>query len=370
MMEKMGSYCVALITVLGMAAQVLAAPDARRGAEFFRTQMCVNCHAIEGQGGSTAPDLGRRFDRNYSPAGIAARMWDHAPVMWQAMTQQHIPLPKVSADQSADLFAFFYSVRYFEKPGEAERGKRVFHAKHCSECHSLTESTAAAPGLPVERWPSLADPVLLVERMWNHSDLMKGEMASRNVQWPQLTSQELDDMLVYLQNLPQTRNEKPAFSLPSGQDGAALFKEKGCADCHKGALALEYRLGDSTLTDVAAAMWNHNPQMQKPHPELTPGEMRQLLAYIWAKQFFYARGDAARGRKTFETKKCGSCHGDASSGAPALGKPADPYSAISMVAVLWKHGPAMLERMQERHIAWPQLTQTEMANLIAYLNSK
>jgi len=369
-MDKMGSFSIALIATLGLAAHVIAAPDARRGAEFFRTQMCVNCHAVEGQGGRTAPDLGRRFDRNYSPAGIAARMWDHAPVMWQVMAQQHIPLPKISTDQSADLFAFFYSVRYFEKPGEAERGKRVFNSKHCSECHSLAASGAAGPGLAVERWESLTDPVLLVERMWNHSDLMRGEMASRNIQWPQLTSQELDDMLVYLQNLPQTRGEKLAFSLPTSDDGAALFKEKGCADCHKGELALEYRLGDSTLTDVAAAMWNHNPQMQKPHPTLTADEMRRLLGYIWAKQFFYTRGDAARGRKTFEAKKCATCHADSSSGAPAFGKPAESYSAISMVAALWKHGPAMLERMQEKHIAWPQLTQADMANLIAYLNTR
>jgi cytochrome c2 len=369
-MSKMGRFSTALLATLAIAASLCAAPDARRGAEFFRTQLCVNCHGIEGQGGTTAPDLGRRFDRNYSPAGIAARMWDHAPVMWQAMAQQRIPLPAVSTDQSSDLFAFFYSVRYFEKPGEAERGKRAFQSKHCSECHSLQASAGSGPGLPVERWESLTDPLLLVDRMWDHSDLMKGEMASRHIAWPQLTSQELDDMLVYLQNLPQTRNEKLAFMLPSTDDGAALFKEKGCADCHKGALALEYRLADSTLTDVAAAMWNHNPQMQKPHPQVTADEMRRLLGYIWAKQFFYPHGDAGRGRKTFEAKKCASCHNDSASGAPALGKPSDPYSAISMVTVLWKHGPAMLERMQERHIEWPQLTQSEMANLIAYLNSR
>jgi cytochrome c2 len=357
---------------LGVPVCLLASgtvADARRGAEFFRTQLCVNCHSIQGEGAKNAPDLGRRFDRDYTPAGIASRMWDHAPVMWQAMTEQKIPLPKVTADQAADLFAFFYSVRYFEKPGEAERGKRLFQSKHCNECHSLTAS-GNGPGTPVERWQSLADPTVLVERMWNHSDLMKGEMATRKIQWPALSSQELDDLLVYLQNLPQTRGAKLEFSMPSGEGGEALFKEKGCVECHKGAQALEYRLGDSTLTDVAAAMWNHNPQMQKPHPELTLAEMRQILGYIWSKQFYYTRGDAGRGHKTFESKKCASCHNDASSGAPALGKPSEPYSAISMVAVLWRHGPAMLQKMQDRHIPWPQLSQSEMANLIAYLNSR
>jgi hypothetical protein len=30
----------------------------------------------------------------------------------------------------------------------------------------------------------------------------------------------------------------------------------------------------------------------------------------------------------------------------------------------------MLQKMQAKHIAWPQLSQGEMANLIAYLNSR
>ncbi|HEV8042863.1 MAG TPA: c-type cytochrome [Bryobacteraceae bacterium] len=363
---------VVLLATLSVSVCVLTAgtaPDARRGAEFFRTQLCVNCHAVDGHGGDQAPDLAQRLDRNYTPAGIASRMWDHAPVMWQAITQQKLPLPSINAGQAADLFAFFYSVRYFEKPGEAERGRRIFQSKHCSDCHSLT-SGSSAPGTPVERWESLADPTVLVERMWNHSDLMKGELANRRIQWPQLTARDLQDLLVYLQNLPQTRGAKLAFMLPSPEGGEALFKEKGCANCHKGALALEYRLGDSTLTGVAAAMWNHNPQMQKPHPQLTLPEMRQLLGYVWAKQFFYTPGDAARGHRIFESKKCATCHNNASSGAPALGKPSEAYSAITMVAVLWKHGPSMLEKMRERHIPWPQLSETEMANLIAYLNSR
>ena len=81
-------------------------------------------------------------------------MWDHAPVMWQAMTQQKIPLPSITSDQAADLFAFFYSVRYFEKPGEAEHGKRIFQSKHCADCHSLSASgsvtwhSSGALGIP------------------------------------------------------------------------------------------------------------------------------------------------------------------------------------------------------------------------------
>jgi cytochrome c2 len=206
--------------------------------------------------------------------------------------------------------------------------------------------------------------------MWNHQTQMHNAMAARGITWPRLSSQELDDMLVYLQNQPQTRGAEHFIELPSPENGELLFRDKGCAECHKGNLALENRLGDSTLTDIAAAMWNHAPQMRQPPPELTITEWRQLISYVWAKQFFATRGDAAHGRKVFESRKCAVCHNDPASGAPNLSKPAEPFSAISIVSVLWRHGPAMLQKMQAKHIAWPQLSQGEMANLIAYLNSR
>ncbi len=359
---------MALIAALGAVA-AWANADARRGADFFREQGCVNCHALKGVGAQKAPDLGRRLDRNYTPAGIAARMWSHAPVMWAAMSKENITPPKVTTDQAADLFAYFYAARFFEKPGEAERGKRLFQEKHCIDCHALTAGGGGV-GPPVEKWESLQAPIILIEHMWNHQTQMHNAMAARGIAWPQLTSQELDDMLVYLQNLPQTRSIQTFIDLPSPENGEALFREKGCIVCHVGKLALENRLGDSTLTDIAAAMWNHAPQMRQPPPELSIIEWRQLVSYVWAKQFFATNGDAARGRKIFDSKKCAVCHNDPSSGAPSLSKPPQPYSAITIVSVLWQHGPTMLARMQEKHINWPQFTQDEMANLIAYLNSR
>ena len=364
---------ILVVSILGLTTGVRAAPadaDARRGADFFEAQRCVACHSVRGSGGGKAPDLGRRLDRDYTPAGIAARMWDHAPVMWAAMALDNMPIPKINPDEAADLFAYFYAARYFEKPGEAQRGKRFLEEQRCTECHSMA-GVGGTVGPPVEKWESLSAPIVLIERMWNHQTQMHNAMAARRIPWPQVTPQNLTDMLVYLQNLPQTRNTQAILLLPSpGQGGEALFRDKGCAECHKGALALESRLGDSTLTDVAAAMWNHAPQMRQPPPELTVTEWRQLISYVWAKQFFAIRGDVARGHKVFDSKKCSVCHNDPSSGAPNLSKPAEPYSAITVVSALWLHGPVMLKMMQQKHIVWPQLTQNEMANVIAYLNSR
>ena len=348
-------------------AQTVIPGDARRGEQLFRSESCIHCHSLNGQGGKIAPDLGKRIDRNYTPAVMASVMWNHAPAMWAAMRQQGIVKSTLSPESAADLFAFFYSSRFFEKPGDAGRGKRLFASKHCADCHGITESKAeGAP--PVARWESLGDPIALVQQMWNHGIKMGEALKQRKIARPQLSSQELTDMLVYLQNLPETRGLATSFAFSPVSGGEALFESKGCAHCHTGKLALENRLHNATLTDIAAAMWNHQPKMMKPPPVLSQEEMRQIVSYVWARQFFQERGNPERGKRVFEAKNCATCHNDASSGAPSLAG-RGPFSDISMVAVLWEHGPRMLERMRERQLAWPEFTAPQMSDLIAYLNS-
>src|SRR5690349_24782746 len=135
---------VAVAAALATAAPLLAgqtAPgDARRGEDLFRSQGCVQCHSINGQGGRTAPDLARRIDRNFTPTVMASLMWNHAPTMWTVMKQQNIAQPPLSAEQASDLFAYFVSARYFEQPGDAGRGKQAFAARHCADCHGITDS--------------------------------------------------------------------------------------------------------------------------------------------------------------------------------------------------------------------------------------
>src|SRR5581483_10941925 len=97
-------------------------------------------------------------------------------------------------------------------------------------------------------------------------------------------------------------------------------------------------------------------------------EIGKLIGYVWARQFFQETGSVARGKRVFAAKNCATCHNDASSGAPPLAG-RGPFSDISMVAVLWDHGPGMLERMRQRNLPWPEFTSAQMADLIAYMNS-
>jgi mono/diheme cytochrome c family protein len=119
-------------------------------------------------------------------------------------------------------------------------------------------------------------------------------------------------------------------------------------------------------------MWNHAPRMSaagaKPQ-HFEAGEMRELLSYLWAKQFFESAGNAPRGKRVFTTKQCATCHENGSS-APKLSRAGGSFSAADMVAGLWRHGPAMLERMRSQNIRWPRFDASEMPDLIAYLNSQ
>lgn len=352
-----------------LSARPVVEADARRGAEFFETQHCNMCHSVGQSVHATqpgmAPDLARRMDRDYTPAGLVSRMWNHAPTMWSAMQKANVAPPSVDEQQAADLLAFFYAARFFEHPGDAARGRRLFAEKHCADCHAIGD-TAPKAGPNVAKWQALSDPVALVDQMWNHVPAMKAEFAKRRIAWPELTGQDLEDMLVYLQNLPEMRGMKLEFTMPPMTGGEALFKSKGCAGCHQGSNALENKLQDMTLTDVAAAMWDHAPKMKQTAEPVTYEEMQRIIGYVWAKQFFGAHGNAEHGKRTFDSKGCAGCHDQGSSGAPNL-RAGQPFSTITMVSALWQHGPRMLSEMQKKGAQWPQITPGQMSDLVAYI---
>jgi hypothetical protein len=78
----------AAATSLLMAANVTG--DARRGEQIFQNERCIQCHSINGRGGTAAPDLGKHIAREFTPAAMAGMMWNHAPEMWSVMRQAGI----------------------------------------------------------------------------------------------------------------------------------------------------------------------------------------------------------------------------------------------------------------------------------------
>jgi cytochrome c551/c552 len=154
------------------------------------------------------------------------------------------------------------------------------------------------------------------------------------------------------------------FRITAGENGEKLFASKGCVECHKNQSPAS---GNLTLTGVAAAMWNHATMLHAEPPHLSEDEMRDMLGSWWAKQFFQGTGDPSKGKKIFAAKHCGECHSGTGPGQNLTAMNGS-YNAITTVSALWRHGPAMLDEMQKKHIAWPTFKGEEMANLIAWLN--
>jgi cytochrome c2 len=334
--------------------------DSARGEHLFQTLACIQCHSVNGKGASVGPDLGRMVDRGFTPSTLAATMWNHAPGMWAAMRDRQIVAGELDQQAAQDLMAFFYAARFFEKPGDAGRGKRAFESLGCAGCHSL----------PVSQWQGLTDPIALLAAMWNHRSQMQAATASKGAKFPILSAQELTDMLVYLRSQPS--NQTGVFSIQTPGAGDAVFQSAGCAQCHQTMAALADRVTGQTLTEIAAEMWNHAPVMAAagaPAVQLTAGQMRDLVSSFWAARFFQDAGHPGSGSRVFARKNCTVCHNDAASGAPRMPIPGRDFSGAAMISALWRHGPRMLDLMKTKRMEWPRFDGNQMADLIAYLNS-
>lgn len=376
---KMVSPIVSGIVVL-FAAPVWGQADAQRGAAVLRREQCLVCHTVQGRDRrpvskgklphtDTAPDLSKREPRAYTPATLASVMWNHAPRMWPAFEAKGIATPKLSEQDSEDVFAYLYSRRYFDRPGDAGRGGKVFEEKGCAGCHSLT-TQQKGPGAPVPSWKSVADPEAMVQQMWNHAAQMKNALAGKDREWVTVSAQDLLDLSAYLESLPgpggAPRPVEGEFSLPSPAAGKPLFDAR-CAVCHQGTLSLENRLSNMTLTEVAADLWNHAPRMLN-KPILTADEMRKIIAYVWERQYMGPAGDVMRGREAFVGKRCASCHEGPSAVAVARGERV--FTPLKMVSAVWVHGPEMHRKVVAQGEKWPVLSPEEISDVVAYLNTR
>src|SRR5436305_1301817 len=122
------------------AVEPVISGDSARGQKIFEDEQCVRCHSVNGRGGKMGVDFSLVVSRNFTPAQLASTMWNHAPVMYGAMESAGIRKPKLTPGDAADLFAYFYSTRFFDKAGDPARGKTTFAAKHCGDCHGVNES--------------------------------------------------------------------------------------------------------------------------------------------------------------------------------------------------------------------------------------
>jgi cytochrome c2 len=368
-----------LLLCAAVIGQVRVMPGSVAGGERVLEQKgCLSCHSLNGKGGNRAPDFANPTGRASKPGAFAGEMWNHSPSMWAEFDEQKKPVPTLTSAEAADLFAYFYATLYFAPKGDATRGRAVFEDKRCASCHGEILDAKPSKSL-IEKWTDLKDPIVWAERMWNHSNEMISATANRGIAWPRLSERDVVDLVTFLSKLPDAVPQQSAFAVGEPGLGRNVF-DRACSSCHsfgpeRSKIDLSTKSAPSSVTDYIADMWNHAPDMRSKGGQtekLAPGEMQNLIAFLFAQRYFFDEGDVTRGRKVFDSKGCANCHEMRrnETGAPDLTRASEVYSPITLTASVWRHGPEMLKAMKEQKIAWPEFEKTEMADLIAWLNSR
>jgi cytochrome c2 len=371
------------------SAQLKVLPgSAAHGEQLLVEKGCAKCHSLDGRGGNGAPDLTRTPPHASAPGLLASAMWNHVPIMGEQKAE-------LTSTEAADLFAYMYSALYFAPAGDVSRGKGVFQRKQCAECHSEAP-VAGAPGRPISAWTAVKDPIAWAGRMWNHSSDMSEAMRAKGFVFPKLSSQEVADLMIYLRSLPALRSRSATFEMGEPEQGRLVF-ERSCESCHSFGpgtgkrIDLLHRGAPQTVTGYIAAMWNHAELMRamsganasptgRSHQETSGGQfpkldaegMSNLVAFLFSESYFFERGNAARGRGVFESKSCAGCHEGRrkETGAADLTQSAELYSPITLTSAVWRHTPEMFAAARRAGVSWPRFQGSEMADLIAYLNSR
>ncbi len=362
-------------TLVAAQGMVEPAQNAVAGAQVYGERGCVGCHAVRGLGGRGGPDLAQ-VEGRHSPNELAATMWNHIPRMAASMRERGMAPARILPRDAGNLFAFLYTLDYFDPPGDASEGRALFLDKQCVMCHQVG-GVGGVVGPSLDFLGGYRSPIPVAAAMWNHGPAMAREMAARGITRPTFTGRQLRDLIAYLESTAGVPADESTYVLPGrAAVGRSLFTSKGCAGCHgpqgRGAIgpALAGRGSPGGLIDFAAAMWNKAPAMTREMsargvtiPDLNASEMADIVAYLYATGYFSGSGSPDRGRRLLGEKECSGCH-RVEGAAPAL-DPARYATGTQAFAALFNH--ITLPEIEDRD--WTVLTGEDVGHLVSYLTS-
>ena len=262
--------------------------DALRGSIAYTQHRCARCHTLAGKGGLVGGPLDR-FSAFPSAVMLIQAMWNAGPKMQREQIGRGTEIPIFSGAEMADLQAYIrqegirsdQEVTLLPLP-DPSKGAEVFRSKRCVACHRAA-STSRGPDLTSS---SLSMTVSEIGgALWNHSYAMNDTMRSAGIPFPQFKETEMADLISHLYFLSFVGGEGDPVK------GASVFKERGCARCHEGAVEEAIDLANSKVVGnpiaLSAAMWNHAPEMHAlmaeqavAWPKLDQGDMVHLSAYL------------------------------------------------------------------------------------------
>jgi len=267
--------------------------NAKIGERLFTAKGCVQCHAVGGKGRNVGPPLDA-LKRANSPVLVAAHMWSHGPRMAEAMQAKGIERPTFKRNELVDIIAYITATAKDPGgettqvvPGTPERGEKLFRDKQCAACHTIGgKGGKVGPELGPAHHISLTQ---FAGLMWNHGPSMWTEMKERGIEVPQLTGQEMADVVAYLYT---SHYFDPAAG--NSTRGQQLVQSKGCVACHSvrgkgGKLAADFATSTVVGSPAAmvSAMWNHSRSMEDQAakqglklPKLKGQELADIAAYV------------------------------------------------------------------------------------------
>lgn len=267
--------------------------NARTGERLFTAKRCVQCHSVGGKGGNVGPALDS-LKRSNSAVLVAARMWNHGSRMAETMQAKGIERPTFKRNELVDIIAYITTTAKDPGgdsaqivPGTPERGEQLFRDKQCAACHTIGgKGGKVGPGLGRAHHISLTQ---FAGLMWNHGPAMWARMKERGIEVPQLTGQEMADIVAYLYT---SHYFDPAAGSSVG--GQRLVQTKGCVACHSiggkgGKVAGDFATSSVVGSPAAlvAAMWNNSRAMEDQAqkqgiklPTLKGQELADMSAYL------------------------------------------------------------------------------------------
>lgn len=274
-----------LFALIFFVRQLDESGDPLRGEAILRNKGCTQCHETDTSGEGIGPDLAK-WGKYANPISWAQMMWEHAPMMEEAMRRSDMNWPELEGADLVHIVAYVRSVgvsgdKSYLRPGSPSRGRELFAEKGCNQCHPGSGPDLAEAELPTSVGA-------LASRMWNHSPDMARKMREEDVERKSITPQELADILTYVLSMAQQAEPgDPAH-------GQRVFVEKGCVQCHEEEKTSaaggppRSELGhDANAVSMAAAMWNHGETMLQQMteaglawPVFSDREMVDLLAYL------------------------------------------------------------------------------------------
>jgi mono/diheme cytochrome c family protein len=387
--KSIAATSLTVVTLVTTAAVACAQPlfgteqDPIAGGRLFADKGCAGCHTVDGKGGGVGPDLSRTA-RPRTFYDLAAALWNHAPRMAGAMKRAGVQRPKLTASESGHVVAYLFTLDYFDPPGDADAGRRLFADKRCVACHRIGDR-GGSDGPPLDRLKAYASPIALAAAMWNHSGAMAAAMAAGGIERPQFQRRELIDLIGYINQASPTLPSGPLYVLPGRiVEGAKAFTAHRCVVCHapsgsgRGAARnLVEREAHKSVTEFAATMWNKAPVMLEEMrrrgieaPRVSPQAMADIVAYLYSVRYFAEAGDPRQGVILAQQKGCLDCHalyGERGKPASDLARARGIGTAAGALAALWNH--AFVVARPASQAAPATFTGPEMANLVAYLRS-